>query len=139
MADTVEGKIADLLLSRFNATGWMTGVPRSQPGIAFSPPNTGHYLEARFLPNRNNNVGLNKDSPTQHLGIFQVTVCYPTGAGEIPAIEIAGAVVEHFAKDTKLYADGVAVKIYEKPSVAPSLQDGAWLKFPVTIRYTAAA
>jgi hypothetical protein len=136
---TVEGKIPDLLLKKLNAVGFMTGVQRSLPGINFTPPNQGYYLEARFLPNRNNNFGLSNDSPTQRLGIFQVAVCFPTGTGIIEPTEIAAQIVSHFDKDTKLYAGDVCVKIYEKPSVAPSIQDGTWDKYPVSIRYTVSA
>lgn len=137
---TVEGKIPDLLIKKLNAIGFMTGVPRAEQGIKFDPAAVnGHYLEYRFLPNRNNNYGLSKDSPTQRLGIFQVTVCYPTGTGIIAPTEIAAAIVEHFHQDLILYADGVSVKVYEKPSVAPSIQDGTWDKYPVSIRYTASA
>jgi hypothetical protein len=136
MAD--EATIANLLMTRLGTLPAQTpAVDIAFPDLPFTPTLGKTYLEARFLPNRNVNYGLGDEGPTQHLGLFQVTVCHAPGRGAIGPLTIAGAIVEHFYKGLRLWSGNVAVKVYEKPSVGPSIQDADRVRYPVTVRYTA--
>lgn len=139
MAMTPEAVIADLLFTRLQT------LPEQTPPIEFAFAKDGDpdyvptagvtYLLPQFLPNTNRNYAIDEGA-TQFIGLFQVTVCFPSGRGEIKAREIAGAVVSHFAKGTRLWQDSLGVKIYERPSVAPAIEDGDRIRIPVTIPYT---
>lgn len=134
MATTVEGKIADALLAHIGTLTLSPALPVAYPNVPFSPP-SGTYLEAAFLPNTNTNLFIGNSDPTQHQGLLQVTVIYKPANGIVKPNDIAGAIVAHFAKGTRLTSGGVTVRVYDKPSVAAPLQDADHLRIPVTVRY----
>lgn len=131
---TVESTIPDLLLIHLGALVLVPALPVAYPDVPFTSP-TAAYLEARYMPNTNVNLFLGNDATVQYRGLLQVTLVYQAGKGIIVPAEIAGRIVSHFAKGTVLRSSGVNVRIYEKPSVAPSLQDANRVRIPITIPY----
>lgn len=131
---TVESTIPSLLLARIGALVLSPALPVAYPDIAFTPP-TGPYLDVRYLPNSNVNLFIGNNDETQYRGLIQVTVVFPSGRGIPPVMEIAGLVADHFAKGTVLRSGSASVRIYEQPSVAPSMQDTDRVRVPVTIKY----
>lgn len=134
MAATVEATIPDLLLTHLGALVFSPAMPIAWPNLSFTPP-AGEYLEVTFMPNTNVNQFIGNNSKTQHQGLLQVTVVSKSGIGIVGPNEVAGKIVEHFAKGTKIIADGVKVKIDRKPTVAAPMQDADRVRVPVTIRY----
>lgn len=134
MAATPEGEIPNLLMARLAALTLSPALPVAWEGRDYTPP-AGTYLSARYLPNTNQEPFVGNTDPARHLGIFQVTVNVLPDGGIIAPSDIAGAIVDHFAKGTKLSANGVTVHVYEKPSVGSALQDPERIRVPVSIRY----
>lgn len=137
---TVESTIPSLLLARVATLVLTPALTVSYPDIAFTPPVDGQgkakpYLEVRHLPNTNVNLFIGNEATVQYQGLLQITVVYPAGQGIIKPSEIAGLVASHFAKGTVLRDAGVNVRIYQKPSVARSIQDTDRIRVPVTIPY----
>ena len=128
----LESIIPELLFQHVAALG--NDTPVAYPNVPFEPPE-GTYLEVRYLPNTNRNFLIGSDDPTHHIGLLQVTVVSPSNVGAIEPQEMAGNVVQHFKKGTRLQKDDVIVEVYSKPSVAPSLQDGNRYRVPVSIQY----
>jgi hypothetical protein len=131
---TVESTIPGLLLVRVAELVLSPALPVSYPDIAFTPP-VGPYLEVRHMPNTNINLFIGNDATVQYQGLLQITVVYPAGQGIIKPSEVAGLIASNFAKGTVLRGDGVKVRIYQKPSVASSIQDTDRIRMPVTIPY----
>ncbi len=105
-------------------------LPVGFPGTGFTPPATGAWLEAVWIPNRTVNYGTANDAPSLLQGMAQVNVCYRPGEGIVGGLRLAGAVVEAFAKGTR-FAD--IVRVYEKPWIANVIEDPDRVMHPVTI------
>jgi len=131
---TIESTIPSLLFTHMAALVLSPVLPVSYPDNPFTPP-AGAYLEVRHLPNSNVNLFVGDDAPVQYRGILQITVVYLSAKGIVAPSEVAGKIVDHFKKGTVLRSGIVAVRIYEKPSVAPSMQDTDRVRIPVTIKY----
>lgn len=137
MSTTPEAIIQDLLLGHLATLVLSPAWPVDFPDTDFKPPSHGRWLEARLLRNTNGNLFLGNDDEARHLGLLQVAVMSPLKRGSPFALDIAGSVVAHFAKGTRLFAETFAVRVYEKPSVAQTFRDGAHLRTPVTVRWQA--
>jgi hypothetical protein len=133
---TPEAAIPRLLMDRMAALpGHSPAIPVAYPGIAFSPSVGQEYIELRHLPNETTSPSVGSDSRF-YRGLFQATVCFPEGEiGLRPAYDLAGEIVDHYKKGTKLDGFGVRVEIYRTPWPAAHLVEGGWLRVPVTIPY----
>lgn len=138
-ATTTEGKIADALLRKLAALTFSPAIRVAYPNIPFTPNGTEAYLEAALIPNENTRVCIGHDDPVQRQGLLQVTVVAPSAGGVIAPMDIAGAVVAHFASGTRIDAGtGIDLEISEQPSVT-QFRDESALRVPVTIPYRAFA
>lgn len=108
-------------------------VPCAYPGVHFTPPGEGLWLEAAWFANRSVNYGVGDDGPTLHQGFFQVSVCDRPGHGIVPSAAMADAVIAGFPKGTQI---GPA-SVYEKPSRGKTLEADEKLVTPVSIYYRA--
>jgi hypothetical protein len=138
MAESVEEKIADLLLAHLAELPISPMLPVAWPGIAFTPP-AGTYLEADLIPNTNVNRFVSDDSEIEYRGILQVTVSAPSGGGIVAAIELAGAIADHFERDTTLSDGEVRVRVSGRPNLASPQQEPDRIRIPVSINYYAFA
>lgn len=101
--------------------------------VAAKPTN---YLSASFLPNETSNSELG-DGQEQLRGLFQVSVFWESGAGLRSALNVVSQLIEHFAKGTTLWRDGLKVVIDRKPWAASPIQEDDRVQVPVTIQYHA--
>lgn len=136
MTDSVEAKIATLLLSRVAALSITPPLSVSYPGVSFTPP-AGTYLEVNLIPNTNVNRGLGSTDSTQFRGILQVTVVAPANGGIIAPTSIAGKIADHFERGTALADGTLQIKISGRPSIAPPIQDPDRISIPVSVNWYA--
>jgi hypothetical protein len=102
------------------------------PAKTFNPKDP--YIKAFLMPASNRTLGLSEKT-TVHKGIFQVSLCYPTGFGMRDVEAMAAAVQQHFPAGLVLEAEGVKVRIRGKPDIAADLGVESPLVVPVSIRY----
>jgi len=137
MASGVESNIWLALITRLQTLVLTPALQIAGPNVPFPAPGQTKpkdFLEVTYLPNRTltRTVGPGRQ---QHRGLMQVTVHYSSGTGIINPMQIADKIIDHFPKDLRLFAGGVAVKIWRKPYAIPlPPQDGS-LMVPVTIEY----
>ena len=110
--------------------------------IAFVPPVDGEgrplpYLKADLLWNRNVNRFIKHTSTTEHRGIFQVTVIYPSYMGIVTVTDIAGNIANWFERGTVISVTGCKVEISGKPDLGGYSQDGLTVRLPITIEFYA--
>lgn len=107
------------------------GYTIAHPGIKFTPPSTGYWLEPQLFPNEPANYGWDDDARLTEIGFFQVLVMYRPGEGQVNATEIADAIIAYFPKGQILGP----VRVYKRPHQSPPvvLSDKAYI--PVTIPY----
>lgn len=103
----------------------------SYPGIDFTPPAEGEWLEMRFFPNETQNIGLADDGPSAHRGFVQLTACHRPGTGIVSGITLAGAIIAQFAKGSTI---GNAT-VEKKPWLTSVVTMDDRICHPVTIPY----
>lgn len=108
-------------------------LPVSYPGLPFTPPASGYWLEVQWFPNETQNYGIAFDGPSVLRGFGQVSVCTRPGTGLVKPMDLAGLVIETFDKGTRI---GDAL-VYRKPWASSVIQDNERLMIPVTIMWQA--
>jgi len=132
---TPDAAILDALsyhLSLFTAS---PALPVAYPGIAFTPPADGRYLDATFLPNRPANEPVGFNHQIVRRGLFQIAVLWPVGVGQVAPVDIGGQVAAHFARGTVIRRNGVVVSVLNAPWTSPPLQEPDRVRVPVTISW----
>ena len=137
MADQIEGQIPDLLLTRLGSLPFSPAYEIAMPGVPFNPP-AGTYLEAVVMPNTTVNLYFANSDPDMFQGILQITVVAPAGQGIIAASDIAGTICADL-KAAVIIGNGLTIKIDDRPSIAPSMQEADRIRIPVSARYRAFA
>lgn len=107
-------------------------LPVSYPGVPFTPPAAGIWLELRWFPNETGTYGMSDENPCLVLvGFAQVTVCDRPGAGLAATFEVATACIDWFRKGTTL---GVA-RVEVQPWVSSVLSEPDRTMLPITVRW----
>lgn len=102
------------------------------PGVRFSPPGTGEWLEVSWIPAQGRNYGRADGDPSLLQGIAQISVCgRPNGEGIKPLATIADSAIAAFGKGTKFGP----VRVYRRPYQSDSIVDPARIMIPVTIMW----
>lgn len=127
--DLLNQHLAGLTLSPALLVAW--------PLVDFTPPANGWWLEANPGRTATTERWMSNGAPAEHLGLMQVTVIAPLGAGHAPSLEVAGAVASRFAKGTRLTRGAVSLTIYDHPTVATPYRDDQSLRTPVIARWRA--
>jgi hypothetical protein len=103
------------------------------PGVNFTPPNSGQWLEVRFFPNETQNYGIADEGPHDHRGFFQVMVCERPGGGITVGTMVADAVIAHFDKGTVVEP----ARINRRPWLSNIVHAPERTLYPVSIPYEA--
>lgn len=105
------------------------GLPCSYPGLGFTPPANGPWLELQWFPNQTQNYGMGDDGPSLLQGFGQLSACYRPGGGIIVGTTITDQIIVAFAKGTAF----AGVRVYRKPWTSSIIQDPERIMHPVTI------
>jgi hypothetical protein len=106
-------------------------LPVSFPGINFTPPAAGAWLEFQWFPNQTQNYGMADDGPSLLQGFGQLSACYRPGTGIITGTTITDYIIAAFGKGTTF----AGVRVYRKPWVSTLIQDPERIMAPVTIMW----
>lgn len=113
------------------------------PAIAIAYENAGFspqagipYQRVNLLPTAPDNSPMSVTNYFE-VGIFQVTLVYPSGTGPGAAALRANLLRYHFRRGTTLVEAGVNIRVIRTPAVAGGLIDGGNYNVPVSIRYEA--
>lgn len=129
----VESQITEALLARLAALTLSPALPVAYPDVAFTPPDSGMWIEAAILRAKTATLGIS--AWEEHAGIFQVTVVAPKGVGAIKTTQVADAIAAWFPRFTRLPNGSVEVGIYEPPAIAHPIDEPPYTRTPVSIRY----
>ena len=134
MATGIEASIVEGLLARLATLTLSPAMSVAYPNVEFTPPEDG-YLRAQHFPNTTNQITLGDTGENRHIGLFQVDVFWPKGAGEIAPKERAALVAAHFKRGTTITQDGLAIRIIQPPTVSGIINGDRFVQVPVTIPY----
>lgn len=105
-------------------------LPVAYPGIAFTPPDGGVWLQLRWFPNETSNYGVQNDGGSTLQGFGQVTVC-SRPQSIVAALEVADSCVAYYAKGTTL----ASAKVERPPWASSVLEEPDRIMVPVTVRW----
>lgn len=111
-------------------------LPCAMENVAFTPTQGTAYQRANMLPAAPDNTMLGPRE-WMEIGIFQVTLFYPQGAGSAEAQTRAEAVRSHFKRGTTLSHSGVTTIITHTPAKAAGFVSDGFYAVPISIRYQA--
>lgn len=131
MSDDV---IRRLLESRLN--GASAGFATAWENVPFSPVQGTPYQAPVLLPAQTQDPTMG-DGYSRPLGIFQVTLVFPAGAGAQAAQARAKAVLAHFPKGLSLTEGAVTVRVMRTPWASGGASVDGWYRLPVSIPYEA--
>lgn len=105
---------------------------RSYPGLSFTPPDTGEWLEVTFLPNRGVDDRLANDGHVSPQGIYQI-VCVSRPQSELQLRAVAEQVMAAFPKGTPISGN---VRVGSHPYTGTLRSDADRMSIAVTIEYS---
>lgn len=138
-SSTTEGVILAALLARAAALSFTPALKLVLPRVTADAAEGTPYLKVWHLPANTDSPCLDTDGFDDFRGVLQIDVMWPFPAklGLNEPTEIAGAIVAHFARGIAMVRSGVTVTVTKRPSIGPTLEDGAWTKTPVSVYYMA--
>ena len=108
----------------------------------YDPQHNGREPYLRINLNRNAPLRLTMDNGGQYLdrGILQVTLVHAPSEdqgfmSEPEYLSLATIVQDHFKSDTRLFQQGIIVRIPNKPTVGPIMSDAAQIQLPISIEW----
>ena len=101
------------------------------PNIPYEPEAGTTYLRPTFLPAETVQAGLGDIGKDITVGIYQVDVFNPAGAGRTA---ISDTIADHFKRGTNLAYNGITLRV-QSVSILPATIDGSWQIVPVSISF----
>ena len=110
------------------------GLPIAWPGMNFTPPSSGQWLEVSLFPNEPTENGISDISSVMPRGNFQVAVADRPGAGVVTMTKTANDVQALYARGTVLVDP---VRIQRMPYQMQMVKMDDRMMIPVTMPYSA--
>lgn len=114
----------------------MTALSTARDNVDFTPTVGIPYQDVTLLPASPNN-DTQGASHYKELGLFQVLLCYPKGAGAGLARARAELTKTHFKRGTTMLESGLRIVVMQTPTISPAFIDGDRYKVPISIFYQA--
>src|SRR5689334_13234896 len=111
MTTAVETIIAEALFARLAGVRFDPDLPIAWPNKEFRPPADRKCVRINDMPLPTQPFALAAGGTNEYSGLVQIDVFRPLGEGITEARKIAGAIAAAFEPRTKLYREGVTVKI----------------------------
>ena len=113
-----------------HTASYSTALTIAWPGVDFTPPSEGLWLEVSIFPNEPDNYSWD-DETQEFMGFLQVSVYGRPGSGIYGLTDEAESIIAHFPKGTALGP----VRVSQRPYLRPVVIDGEAHFIPVTIPY----
>lgn len=111
-------------------------IPIAYQNVAFTPPSQARYLRAFLLPAETRSEDVPGETRT-YMGIFQVSICIPDGAGAGAAETILADLETLFPVALRIESAGVSINIPRPVSASPAMNEPGLFVLPASIRYRA--
>jgi DNA-binding beta-propeller fold protein YncE len=138
-ATSIEAKIVLALEQAFQTVSLPSGCGVAAPGVVFTPDGTHPYVRMTIAKNKPINVSVSGTREPIRQGILLLTVCWPVGAGLLPASELAAVLRDRFKFNTRVDFVGGYIKVTDEPTVQGDSVDGVYVQVPVVIPWQAFA
>lgn len=111
-------------------------VPVAWQNVSLVPQPTGRYLRTFLLPANSFSEDIGRRH-TGFSGIYQISVCAPTGTGNAEGEALAASLRALFPASVPLTAGGLTVNITDPLSVGPSTSNATHQVFACSLPYRA--
>ena len=111
-------------------------MPTAGENSTYTPVTGTAYQSLQYVGEVKDSPGVTNDSWTRIDGIYQVTLCYPSGTGAVAARTRADLVSNHFKRGTVLIESGIKVQFNAQPQINAPLTPTGWYCLPVRLFYT---
>ena len=101
------------------------------PNVPYEPEAGTTYLRPTFLPAETLQAALGDDGKDITVGIYQVDVFNPAGAGRT---SVPDTIADHFKRGTNLAYNGTTLRV-QSVSILSATIDGSWQIVPVSISF----
>lgn len=108
------------------------GYPVAWPGVDFTPPDTGIWIEPVIIRGDGIDIGLPMDSLYMPNGTFRIGVCTRPGNGVVAVAAVAETIAATLVKGTR-FADGTF--IVNQPKVQAAIIEPHRITMPVSMAY----
>lgn len=135
MTVTATVAIPEALLTHLESFTYAEAFGIAWPNLAFTPTPGTPYLDVALLPNETGTPMVGSGASKEHIGFLQIAVMWPAGEGAMSALALAGAIIEHFKKGTRITTADISFAIEREPWIAPPLPEPDRLRVPVSIPY----
>lgn len=129
---TTHRDISAALDSKTNTLGYSVAWENAE----FTPTTGTLYLRTFLLPGETIQAALGDNGIDEHVGVYQIDINTPGGAGKGAAISASDTIADAFARGTTLLYNGVEVRIMSV-SRGPALNRDGWYVIPLSINYMA--
>ena len=106
--------------------------PIAWPGVNFTPPNNGQWLEVILLENDPQQDYIGNDAPVCERGIITISAVTRPGLGEVGIETLARTVQSKFPKGKVISG---ALRVKKAPARRGVITDPDALRLPVDIEY----
>lgn len=104
---------------------------------AFQPPAANaRYLRAFLLPGETGSEDL-RGQHRSYVGVWQINVCMPAGAGAGPAEALAATISALYPKENRISSGGLSILLTRPMTVRPAISDPDRYVVPVDCAYRA--
>ena len=118
------------VMSMIGAAGFTQ--PIAWPGVNFTPPNSGNWLEVILLENDPQQDYIGNDAPVCERGIITITAATRPGFGEVGLETLARTVQAAFPKGTVISG---ALRVTKAPTRRSTIVEPDRIMLPVDIVY----
>ena len=100
-------------------------------GIAFTPPDSGKWLELIHLPNNPDDQFWNEEEV--YRGIWRCILHWPNnGGGAYSPLDLIGSIADYFVKDGLI---NDIIQITNKAKLTGILEEGKEILYPISVQY----
>lgn len=107
--------------------------PISWPGVNFTPPDSGNWIEVRLFENEPTNYGMANDATETDRGLLQLAACGRPGKGMVALDTLARSIQAAFPKGTSIEG---SVRVTRQPWRLGDIVEDDRVKIPVSIYYS---
>lgn len=106
--------------------------------VSYAPTTGKPFLKLYHLHNEPRDLYIERGTPPELPGIFQISVYYPEGRGKVSAKMIAERLSAEFSPVQMLEAGNHRVDLLDTPAIASGYHDGdGWYIVPVSVAWRA--
>lgn len=129
---TTNEDIAHALNKHFST--FTSSIRKVRENESYEPRLGTPYLQAWHVPGMTDTITLGPNGVHWYMGIFHINCFYPQAFGENDAKVMAGRLVSHFFRGTRITYNDILVKV-RQAWMHPGFQRDAWYIVPVSVNY----